>query len=196
MADLPEFKIDTRGGKSLGSGIIGGLVGGAVTKGITGRAEKKKAAAEEESKKRLISHMASETKGLMTHATEQTNLAASHKTNENVRMMNAAAEHGPLRKAKMGDTSFEWQKRNDNQNTGEVTRSDTQTRTNVDPNTVPKPIEPGAQHGGKATGRVIGEKLKDWGAVPGQMTMFDKGGRVSRGVASKPSKSPTQGSLF
>lgn len=190
MADLPEFKIDTKGGgKSIASGIIGGIVGGAVSQGITTRGEAKR------SKVRMAEaeHAAGLAKGLMTHSTD-----------EKVRLMGAAHGHGAVKTFKTGDTSIEWQKRNDNQNTGEVTHSDTQKSTHVDPNTVSKPIEPGAQHGGSATGRVIPahEPVREWGHVPGQLTMFDKSGRVSKGVASKPAKkaaapkTPKQGELF
>lgn len=61
MADIPEFKIDTKGGKSLGSGIIGGVVGSAVTQSITTRGAEKRAQIDRDT----ATHMAGLIGGLM-----------------------------------------------------------------------------------------------------------------------------------
>lgn len=170
MADLPEYKISTRSGKNTMLGnIVGGLVGGAVTQGLTTRGERKRSAIR------------------MTEAEHQVGLAKdvkTHMVNEDIRMASALAEHGPLSSVKTHSGSATYAARNDNQNTGELTKSDTEKHTNSDPNTISKPIEPGAQHGGTATGRVIGgarthEKGPGSGA---QLHMFTEKGNPSKHV--------------
>lgn len=54
--DLPEFKVDTKGGKSLGGGLVGGLVGSAVTGGMTSRTRRKEAAEAASNAKELMTH--------------------------------------------------------------------------------------------------------------------------------------------
>ena len=170
MVDLPEFKIDGKAGKGLAGGIIGGLVGNVVAQGVTTRGEGKRS----EIRMKESEHAAGLAERLMR-------LQSELRTGELSAESDIAHSHRAEGASRVKTPQFEAHYR-DKDTAGAPAPVSTGAST---PATgTPSIPSPSKKAGG------VGEHLKDWGNVPGQLTMFDKSGRVSKGVAPKTPKTP------
>ena len=185
--DLPEFKVDTNAKSGVLGGIIGGVVGSAINQGITSRGEAKRS----EMRMREASHSAGLAERLMRVQGEESRAASAANAEHATKWASHLAGMGTPQRIEAGQFKGVFH------------------APDKDKVGAPAPASSGASTPAKGTPNipapkagspeVSGDHLKDWGPVPGQLSMFDKSGRVSKGVASKKSaspKTPKQGELF